>query len=110
MKIRALLKCEKILGVDCVTGPGRSGAIASVYASHILGVPFLAFGVDIPPNFVKPMIIDTARESGKTLRKAARKYAKHNPIVMVCYEEPPRVTFWYEAMKPQRYIHERIAA
>ena len=34
---------DKLSGIDCdcVTGPGRSGAIASVYASHILKIPFL---------------------------------------------------------------------
>ena len=32
----------RLLGVKAlaVVGPGRSGAVASVYASHILGIPF----------------------------------------------------------------------
>lgn len=27
-----------------VTGPGRSGAISAVYASHFLDIPFVPFG------------------------------------------------------------------
>jgi hypothetical protein len=52
------------------------------------------------------LIIDTARESGRTLRKAERLYSDHNPIVIACFEEPPRVAFWYEAPKPERYRRE----
>lgn len=94
-----------------VTGPGRSGAIAAVYASHILGIPFLPFGAK--PLMGKNdhlLIIDTATESGATLRKAARKYHDRQPIIAVVYHEPPRVAFWYEATKPQRYRHERRTA
>lgn len=92
--------------VDCVMGPGRSGAVAAVYASHILGVPFLPYGAAIPAGY-KLLIIDTARETGKTLRKIAKRYAAANPVVVAVYEEPPRVMFWYEAPKPQRYKKEK---
>ncbi len=92
--------------IGSVTGPGRSGAIASVYASHRLGVPFIPFGSRCPTYLGRLLIIDTASESGATLRKAERRYAAANPIVVACFEEPPRVAFWYEAMKPQRYRHE----
>jgi hypothetical protein len=90
-----------------VTGPGRSGAVAAVYASHILGVPFIPFGQPLPVVLGRPLIIDTATESGRTLRKAARKYQETDPLVIAVYHEPPRVAFWYEAAKPQRYRHER---
>ena len=97
--------------IGSVTGPGRSGAVASVYASHQLGVPFISFGSRCPTHLGRLLIIDTARESGATLRKAERRYADANPIVVACFEEPPRVAFWYEALKPQRYRHEvRTAA
>jgi adenine/guanine phosphoribosyltransferase-like PRPP-binding protein len=89
---------------DCVTGPGRSGAVAAAYASHYLRIPFIPYGKKKPKKFDKMLIIDTARQSGKTLRKAEKKYA--NSIVIAVYEEPPRVAFWYEAQKPQRYKHE----
>lgn len=88
-----------------VTGPGRSGAVAAVYASHILGIPFIPFGMRCPDQF-RLLIVDTARESGRTLRKAAKRYEYANPLVVVAFEEPPRVAFWYEAPKPQRYRHE----
>jgi hypothetical protein len=92
--------------VGAVTGPGRSGAVAAVYASHILGVPFIPYGQKHPQHLGRLLIIDTARESGATLRKAERRYQGATPLVLVAYEEPPRVTFWYEAAKPQRYRHE----
>lgn len=92
--------------VGAVTGPGRSGAVASVYASHLLGVPFIPYGQKHPQHLGRLLIVDTARESGATLRKAERKYAGCTPLVLVAYEEPPRVVFWYEAQKPQSYRHQ----
>lgn len=108
--VRVLLEREALEDVGCVTGPGRSGAVASVYVSHILGVPFLPFGSPCPANLGRLLIVDTATESGKTLRKAARRYAEHNPTVIAFFHEPPRVAFWYEAAKPQRYRHEMAIA
>lgn len=96
--------------VGAVTGPGRSGAVAAVYASHFLRVPFIPYGSAHPSHLGRLLIVDTARESGSTLRKAARRYETAQPIVVACFEEPPRVAFWYEAPKPQRYQHEARAA
>jgi hypothetical protein len=104
-RIRQILNDTDLSHVRCVTGPGRSGAIASVYASHILRIPFIPYGATCPPGW-NVLVIDTARESGRTLRKAERRYDYANPTVLVCFEEPPRVAFWYEAPKPQRYRHE----
>lgn len=98
-----LIGCEP---VGAVTGPGRSGAVAAVYASHILGVPFIPYKATAPVNLGRLLIVDTARESGKTLRKAESYYRDAKPVVVAVYEEPPRVMFWYEAGKPQRYQHE----
>lgn len=96
--------------IGSVTGPGRSGAVAAVYASHILGVPFIPYGATAPTHLGRLLIIDTARASGATLRKAERRYRDADPFVMVAFEEPPRVAFWYEAPEPQRRRHERRAA
>jgi len=104
-RIRLVLQNSRVENVGAVTGPGRSGAVAAVYASHILGVPFIPYGMRCPEQF-QLLIVDTARESGRTLRKAAKRYNHTNPVVVVAYEEPPRVAFWYEAAKPQRYRHE----
>lgn len=78
---------------DYVTGPGRSGAVAAVYASHDLGIPFVPYGFKARG---RPLIIDTARMSGKTMRRAMKKYAGTNPMLAAVYEEPPIVRFWYE--------------
>lgn len=78
-----------------VTGPGRSGALMSVYVSHLTGIPFLPYG-EMPYSTGRVLIVDTARKTGATMRKAMRKYADMNPVELVLYEEPPRVTFWYE--------------
>lgn len=79
-----------------VTGPGRSGAIAAVYASHMLGVPFIPFG---QPGPMPVLIIDTAAQSGATLRKAHRRYEAMGLLAaaIAVFQEPPRVRFWYEA-------------
>jgi adenine/guanine phosphoribosyltransferase-like PRPP-binding protein len=92
--------------VGAVTGPGRSGAIAAVYASHILRVPFIPFKQKHPSNLGRLLIIDTAIQTGKTLRKAERWYAGVTPLCVALYNEPPRVCFWYERDKPQFYKHE----
>ena len=84
--------------VGWVTGPGRSGAVAAVYASHILRVPFVPIGSQAPHELGRPLVIDTARLSGRTLRKAARRYGERDPVVVAVYEQPPRVRFWYEAV------------
>lgn len=100
--IAAPFKC-----IGSVTGPGRSGAIAAVYASHILGVPFIPYKTEaVPTHLGVPLIIDTAMESGATMRKAERFYKQVDSMSRVCYHEPPRVAFWYEARKPQRHKHE----
>src|SRR5689334_18030252 len=73
--------------IGAVTGPGRSGAIAAVYASHILKVPFIPFGSHAPTHLGRLLIVDTASESGKTLRKAKSKYEKmgHTPMTLFVY-------------------------
>jgi adenine/guanine phosphoribosyltransferase-like PRPP-binding protein len=100
-RIRKLL-ADTTPNVGSVTGPGRSGAIAAVYASHILGVPFVPYGSKAPVHLGSLLIIDTAMASGATLRKAERRYAEASPVVLACYEEPPRVAFWYEAAAGRR--------
>ena len=85
---------------DYVVGPARSGAIAAVYASHYLGVPFVPYKSKIDGKI--PLIVDTACQSGRTLRKASRYY-DGAPTLFV-YKEPPRVRFWYEVISMQRGI------
>ncbi len=116
-KLRLLTVLPANDDIGAVTGPGRSGAVAAVYASHILGVPYIPYGSPAPVIKHRNgriagrlLIVDTARESGRTLRKAVSRYQHANPIVAVAFEEPPRVAFWYEAPKPQRFRHERKAA
>lgn len=89
---------EKLKGVraGCVTGPGRSGAVASVYASHILGVPFIPYRQRVPDKLRPVLVIDTAQWTGATIRKARRAYGE-DATMLVVYHEPPMVRFWYEA-------------
>jgi hypothetical protein len=81
--------------VGCVTGPGRSGAIASAMASHILGVPFIPYGQVCPDHLRPILVIDTATSTGRTLRQAERRYGEC--VALAVYHEPPRVKFWYES-------------
>jgi hypothetical protein len=108
LRMRQILS-NPLPDIGSVTGPGRSGAVAAVYASHMLGIPFIPFGQRVPIHLGRLLIVDTARETGATLRKAARKYADCSPLILVAFEEPPRVVFWYEAQKPQHYRHEKAA-
>lgn len=79
-----------------VTGPGRSGAVASVYASHAMGIPWLPYGRPCPDALRPLLIVDTATKSGGTLRKAARKYDCDERDCVALFDEPPRLRFWYE--------------
>ncbi len=80
---------------NCVTGPGRSGAIASVYVSHILKIPWIPQGQPIPDKLRPVLIVDTATKTGATLRKAGRRAGEPRHLLAV-YPEPPRIRFWYE--------------
>ncbi|APH74144.1 hypothetical protein [Aquibium oceanicum] len=95
--------------IGAVTGPGRSGAVAAVYASHYLRVPFIPYGAKAPHHLGDLLIIDTATQTGKTLRKASAKY-DHRCITLAIYNEPPRVYFWYEREHPQTFRHEHREA
>lgn len=77
-----------------VIGPGRSGAIASVYVSHLLRVPWLPANAEVPYNLQPCLVVDTAMQSGRTLRKAMAK--ANTSWGLAVFREPPRVRFWYE--------------
>lgn len=83
------------ISVKAVTGPGRSGAVASVYASHILGVPFIPYRQPVPDKLRPVLVIDTAAWTGATIRKAQRLYGP-DALMLTVYNEPPMVRFWYE--------------
>jgi hypothetical protein len=106
-RLQTALRSAEYTWVGAVTGPGRSGAVAAVYASHILRVPFIPFGAKAPDHGTL-LIVDTASQSGRTLRKSARRYP--GSLTLAVFNEPPRVMFWYEGRKPQRYRHERRVA
>lgn len=75
-----------------VTGPGRSGAIAAVYASHYLGVPFVPYKCGLKRDGF--LIVDTNKSTGKTIRRASRIYngAPH----ISAFSVKGRLIFWYE--------------
>ncbi len=93
LKLAEVLKSWS--GYGCVTGPGRSGAVASVYASHLTGLPWVPFGTRVPESLWPVLIVDTAAKSGRTLRRAIKLHGPSASGVAV-YSEPPRLRFWYE--------------
>lgn len=95
------MQAPRLGPVAAVTGPGRSGAIAAVYVSHTLGIPFIPFKATWRAGHEHILIADTATESGATLRKAAAWYRRRGQYVIThaFYHEPPRVRFWYEARR-----------
>ena len=85
---------------DYVVGPGRSGAVAAVYASHYLGIPFVPYKHFIEGK--KALVVDTARASGETLRKASRIYGDAPYVFAVDEELTGHVKFWYEELSMAR--------
>ena len=81
-------------GARFVTGPGRSGAIASAILSHQWGVAFLPFGQYVEAPCV--VVVDTIEQSGATLRAAAKRYPNCIGTVAVMGRDPSRHRFWYE--------------
>ena len=83
-----------------VTGAGRSGAVASVYASHYLGIPFKPHkaGSYVTDNSV--LIVDTVEYTGKTLRKAKKWYQKKGLIAETAFaikeHKGHYYKMWYE--------------
>lgn len=81
-----------------VTGPGRSGAIASVYTSHYLHIPYVPPKVSIPKGSL--LIVDTAVYTGKTIRRLKSWYERRGVEVfsIAIFEEKRGkfFKFWYE--------------
>ena len=101
--IKQLLSNPYYKKFKSVTGPGRSGAIASVYASYILHIPFVPYNDNVPAGIQPVLIIDTVENSGRTLRKASSRYTKldiNNETAFVI-KEPPRRHFYYENIESQ---------
>lgn len=78
-----------------VTGPGRSGAIASVYVSHMTHLSFVPYKSGNFKETDKFLIVDTASMTGRTIRQANNYY--QGSKYMVVYDNPAiRHVFWYE--------------
>lgn len=91
--------CVADVKAGAVTGPGRSGAIAAVYASYLLGIPFVPFGHHFPGPL---LLLDTVSQTGKTLRRATAKLVRLGNTVTVrsVYSQQERLRFWYENQRP----------
>lgn len=90
-------QCAPDTRPDFVTGPGRSGAVAAVYASYLLGIPFVPW--DCPHPGTSALIVDTAAMTGRTMRKAAARYARRYPVVdtfVAFTAADQRHHFWFE--------------
>lgn len=85
---------------DFVTGPGRSGAVAAVYASHYLGLPFIPHKAGNYAKFNHCLIVDTAIYTGKTMRKSFKWHEKQGvkvvPVWAFTEWRHHYYLFWYE--------------
>lgn len=85
---------------DFVTGPGRSGAVAAVYTSHHLGIPYIPHKSGNYGNYKRCLIIDTAVYTGKTLKKSSNWHRKQGLSVLslALFKEEKKhyYKFWYE--------------
>ncbi len=94
-KLVQVLRPRRVVPFRSVSGPGRSGAIAAVYASHVLGVPMIPPTMRSIPAALRPLlVIDTARMSGSTLRSLGKRMGAEETLAL--FFEPPRLKFWYE--------------
>lgn len=85
---------------DFVTGPGRSGAIAAVYASYVLHRPFVPYGHKPGEDGASVLVIDTVAMSGRTIRKAEARYSRMNrrtTALTVYPQNDRRHHFWFES-------------
>ena len=92
LKQRAPQFLHRVPHLRFVTGPGRSGALMSVYMSHYFSMNFVPYGQLTDNENV--LVVDTAMLSGRTIRKAARLYNDADTFVL--YTTKNRVKFWYE--------------
>jgi len=84
---------------DFIVGPGRSGAIAAVYASYHLHRPFVPYGHRGAEPGARVLVIDTVSMSGRTMRKAKGRYERLGYVVDAVTVVPPnqkRHHFWFE--------------
>lgn len=82
-----------------IVGPGRSGAIAAVYASYHLHRPFVPYGHKGAEAGARVLVIDTVSMSGKTMRKAKSRYERLGYVVdavTVVPQNQKRHHFWFE--------------
>lgn len=70
---------------DFVTGAGRSGAVAAVYASHYLGLNFKPHKSGNYHDDKSVLIVDTVEYTGKTLRKAKSWYERRGLIASTAF-------------------------
>ncbi|MFO0958249.1 MAG: hypothetical protein U0800_12620 [Isosphaeraceae bacterium] len=95
--------------IGSVTGPGRQRRGGGLCLAPARGAVHPRLSVS-KTHLGRLLIIDTARRARDSRGRPSATYAEARPFVVACFEEPPRVAFWYEAGKPQRYRHERRAA
>lgn len=85
---------------DFVTGPGRSGAVAAVYASHKLGIPFKPHKAGNYKDDSAVLVVDTVEYTGKTIRKAKSWYERKGLLVETAFaikeQRGHYFKMWYE--------------
>lgn len=93
--LKNMLNEFDVTGLQFVAGPGRSGAIASVYVSHMSNLSFVPYKASGNVAYDKFLIVDTAAMTGRTIRQA-RNFYKGSRMLVV-YDNPDvRYVFWYE--------------
>lgn len=96
-RLREALSDHEVHFARWVTGPGRSGAIAAVYASYFLNIPYVQFGYAARPEGA-PLVIDIT-ECRKNFRDADRLYGHLSPIKIALFEIKPYQSFWFKDLR-----------
>lgn len=79
-----------------VMGPGRSGAIAAIYASHILNIPWVPYGF-LPRAKGKGLLIDIAHTNALCLNRAVRRYRTRETETLLLFHTPDAIpVLWFQ--------------
>lgn len=84
--------------VASVTGPGRSGAMASIYASQLLDIEYVPCGRE-PRTGGPILLIDVADTTMYGLNKLAKRYKDYDQVLCLVFEVEKSVPMWFELSK-----------
>lgn len=107
-RLKLVLEDPEFSHAEWVTGPGRTGAMAAIYASHILNVSFVAYGHRPKANGYV-LVMDILNDNPRTMRRALKHYDICRPIPCIVFPEIENEGLWFEQGQTNVQIFRRTA-